>query len=181
MGLISPNTHKHTLWGSWEAHLSWTVRVIVGLLLPFTLLQFIAVSIKFPDAPLDFTSVSKEVAVGKGNQGRDDRRGSLVRTVCRILQWQSVRAYGYTPQPQPPSPSSSVPLHSIVFWASDKDKRQCFKNEQQPGAQTGWKRRRRERLREYCNHLVPLFSVWLRPPLWGFEIVLRMQQTWILG
>lgn len=114
----------------------------------------------------------RRVAVGKGNQGRDDREGSQVKAVCRVLQWLCVcvsacaRACDYTPQLPPPSPSSSVPLHSIVFWASDKDKRQCFKNEQQPGAQTGWKR---ERWREYCNHLVPLFSVWLDPPLWGFE------------
>lgn len=45
--VLSAQTHKHTLWGSWEAHLSWTVRVIVGLLLRFTLFQFSADSIKF--------------------------------------------------------------------------------------------------------------------------------------
>lgn len=60
MGLIRRNTHKHTLSGSWEAHLSWTI----PLLLPFTLLQFSAVSIKFHVVPLDLTSVFKEGSGG---------------------------------------------------------------------------------------------------------------------
>lgn len=60
---------------------------------PLTLPQFSAVSIKFHLChhvrPLDFTHVSKEAAVGKGNwvyKGKGDGEGSLARTVCKIQQ-----------------------------------------------------------------------------------------------
>lgn len=65
--------------------------VIVGLMLPVTLPQFSAVSIKFHlyhHVPLlYFTSVSKEAAVGERNwvyQGKCDGEGSLARVVCKI-------------------------------------------------------------------------------------------------
>lgn len=95
---------------------------MVGLLIPFTLLQFSAVSIKFHVAPLDSTSVSKEVVVGKGNTERDDREGSLVRTVCRIQQLQCacvcacmrLRTTATATQPLFICPSS---LHSLLgIW-----------------------------------------------------------------
>lgn len=147
--------------------------MIVGPLLPFTLLQFSTVSIKFHVAPLDFTGASKEVAMGKGKQTRDDREGSLARTACRIL-CVCVRAVTHRSRSHP------APLHLSLFIpesfghltktndsASKMSSSLAHKQVERGGGGSDG---------EHCNHLVPLFSVWLRPPLWGFEIVLRMQQ-----
>lgn len=102
---LSASKHTRTHSASWEAHLSWTMLVIVGLMLPVTLPQFGAVSIKFHlyhHVPLlYFTSVSKEAAVGERNcvyQGKCDGEGSLARVVCKIQRWQfAVNVCGYTP------------------------------------------------------------------------------------
>lgn len=179
--------------GSWEPHLSWTTLLIVALLL----LQLSPNSAQFQ---LNFICVImflhltflmllkrqwsvKEPRYAKGRVWRGFTGSHCLRDSAVTV---FVCVCGYTLQPQSPGPSSCVPLHSAVFWASDKDKRQCFRNEQQPGAQTGWKRRRerwRGRGREKASQsrLVPLFSVWLCPLPWRFEIDLETHQTWIHG
>lgn len=131
--------------------------------------------------------VKKTGFVGEGMM----ERVHWQRTVCEIQWWQflcvCMCVCGFTHR----SHSHPSPLHVSLFILQSfghltKTNDSASEMSSSPGAQTGWKRRRercrgRDGEKALQSRPVPLFSVWLCPLAWRFEIDLRTHQTWIHG